>query len=74
MDLLRTLLFVPGNRERMLERAAAAGADAIVIDLEDAVPAAREAGRARARARLACRGSPTPARPSSCASTPSIAG
>jgi citrate lyase subunit beta/citryl-CoA lyase len=38
MDILRTLLFVPGTRQRMLERAPRAGADAIVIDLEDAVP------------------------------------
>ncbi len=38
MDILRTLLFVPGNRQRMLERASRAGADAIVVDLEDAVP------------------------------------
>jgi citrate lyase subunit beta/citryl-CoA lyase len=38
MDILRTLLFVPGNRQRMLERAPRTGADAIVIDLEDAVP------------------------------------
>jgi citrate lyase subunit beta/citryl-CoA lyase len=41
-DLYRSLLFVPGNRERMLARAASAGADAIVIDLEDAVPAAEK--------------------------------
>lgn len=39
MDRFRALLFVPGNRERMLERARAAGAGAIVVDLEDAVPA-----------------------------------
>ena len=38
MELARTLLFVPGNRERMLERAGTAGADVVVIDLEDAVP------------------------------------
>jgi len=38
MDVCRTLLFVPGNRERMLERAATARADVLVIDLEDAVP------------------------------------
>jgi citrate lyase subunit beta/citryl-CoA lyase len=38
MDILRTLLFVPGSRQRMLERSPRAGADAIVIDLEDAVP------------------------------------
>lgn len=42
MDILRTLLFVPGNRQRMLERAPRAGADAIVIDLEDAVPASEK--------------------------------
>ncbi len=38
MDTLRTLLFVPGNRQRMLERAPRSAADAIVVDLEDAVP------------------------------------
>ncbi|MBI2861467.1 MAG: CoA ester lyase [Chloroflexi bacterium] len=35
---MRSLLFVPGNRERMLERAPMAGADALILDLEDAVP------------------------------------
>lgn len=39
MDQLRTLLFVPGNRERMFERAHSANADALILDLEDAVPA-----------------------------------
>jgi citrate lyase beta subunit len=34
----RSLLFAPGNDERKLERAFAAGADAVVADLEDAVP------------------------------------
>jgi citrate lyase beta subunit len=42
----RSLLFAPGNDERKLERALAAGADAVVADLEDAVPAA-EKERAR---------------------------
>jgi citrate lyase subunit beta/citryl-CoA lyase len=47
VDVCRTLLFVPGNRQRMLERAPRSGADIIVADLEDAVPAAekREARR-----------------------------
>lgn len=31
-------LFVPGNRPERFEKAAASGADAIIIDLEDAVP------------------------------------
>jgi citrate lyase subunit beta/citryl-CoA lyase len=53
MDICRTLLFVPGNRRRMLERATQAGADVIVADLEDAVPATekREA-RSHVRAML----------------------
>jgi len=42
MDQLRTLLFVPGNRERMLARAADTRADALILDLEDAVPAAEK--------------------------------
>lgn len=49
MLLLRSLMFVPGNRKELLEKAAAAQADAIVIDLEDAVPAS-EKERARVTA------------------------
>jgi citrate lyase beta subunit len=46
----RSLLFAPGNDERKLEKALAAGADAVVADLEDAVPATeKEAARAVAR-------------------------
>ena len=43
LDVCRTLLFVPGNRQRMLDRASSAGADVIVVDLEDAVPASEKA-------------------------------
>ena len=39
MRRYRTILFAPGNRERMLEKVGKAGADAVVLDLEDAVPA-----------------------------------
>ena len=54
LDVLRTLLFVPGNNERMLLRAPASGADAIVVDLEDAVPAAeKRAARKLTRSSLA---------------------
>jgi citrate lyase subunit beta/citryl-CoA lyase len=42
----RSLLFAPGNDERKLERALEAGADVVVADLEDAVPAG-EKERAR---------------------------
>lgn len=50
--LLRTMLFVPANRERMIAKAPAARADAVVLDLEDAVPHAEKAA-ARASAREA---------------------
>lgn len=43
---LRSLLFVPGNRTQWLQPAVASGTDAIVLDLEDAVPpAAKQAAR-----------------------------
>ena len=37
---LRSLLFVPGHRERWIEPALASGADGILFDLQDAVPEA----------------------------------
>jgi len=51
------LLFVPGDRPERYERAAASGADAIVIDLEDAVqPDAKSAARAHVADWLAAGG------------------
>jgi citrate lyase subunit beta / citryl-CoA lyase len=41
-QLLRSLLFVPGNDARKLEKAGSSGADLIVIDLEDAVAEAEK--------------------------------
>ncbi|MGE4239395.1 HpcH/HpaI aldolase/citrate lyase family protein [Ramlibacter sp.] len=35
---IRSLMFVPGHRESMIDKCAAAGADAVVLDLEDSVP------------------------------------
>jgi citrate lyase subunit beta / citryl-CoA lyase len=43
----RSYLFVPGNRPERFAKAVASGADAVIIDLEDAVPA-RERVAARA--------------------------
>lgn len=43
----RSLLFVPGDRPERFAKAASSGADAVIIDLEDSVPAAHKA-RARA--------------------------
>ncbi|MFT5644656.1 MAG: citrate lyase subunit beta/citryl-CoA lyase [Janthinobacterium sp.] len=38
--LARSFLFVPGNRPERFTKACAAGADAVIVDLEDAVPPA----------------------------------
>ena len=47
LGLARSLLFVPGNRPERFAKALAAGADAVVLDLEDSVPAAaKDAARA----------------------------
>ena len=50
---LRSLLFVPGDRPDRMEKALASGADALILDLEDAVtPAARPQARAEVAAFL----------------------
>lgn len=41
MSVLRSMLFVPGDSEKKLAKAASVGADALILDLEDAVAAAR---------------------------------
>jgi citrate lyase subunit beta/citryl-CoA lyase len=44
MDLpLRSLLFVPGNKEAWMRKASGYGPDALIFDLEDAVPAGHRA-------------------------------
>jgi citrate lyase subunit beta/citryl-CoA lyase len=44
--MLRSLLFVPADRPERFAKAAASGADAIILDLEDSVvPQAKQAGR-----------------------------
>jgi citrate lyase subunit beta/citryl-CoA lyase len=50
MKPLRTALFAPGNRPDRAEKAIGLGADAVIIDLEDAVPIAeKESSRALVR-------------------------
>ena len=44
--IARSYLFVPGNRPERFAKATASGADAVIVDLEDAVPPA-EKSRAR---------------------------
>ena len=39
--ILRSMLFVPGDSERKLAKGEGSGADALVLDLEDSVPAPR---------------------------------
>ena len=46
----RSYLFAPGHNEKLLDRVFDAGADAVMLDLEDAVPAH---AKARARAMVA---------------------
>ena len=50
MNLPVTYLFVPGNRPERFDKALAAGADAVILDLEDAVsPRDKEEARANVR-------------------------
>ncbi|MBI5956472.1 MAG: CoA ester lyase [Chloroflexi bacterium] len=42
MKLWRTMLFTPGNNMRMIYKAGSLGADAVILDLEDAVPMAEK--------------------------------
>ena len=46
----RSFLFVPATRPERFAKAAASGADAVILDLEDAVaPAEKDAARAALR-------------------------
>jgi citrate lyase subunit beta/citryl-CoA lyase len=59
--ILRSLLFVPADSERKLEKAKASGADALILDLEDSVA---PQNRVRARELAAEFTKNAPARPS----------
>ena len=56
--LPRSYLFVPGNRPERFDKALASGADAVIVDLEDAVPP-----QAKAAARAAVAAWLSPQRP-----------
>jgi len=51
--LMRSLLFLPGNREKFLEKAATLDADGFIIDFEDSVPAAEKANARKCLAQFA---------------------
>lgn len=54
MQRSRSWLFVPGHRERMVDKIPGMVADAVILDLEDSVPPAeKEAGRALVASRIA---------------------
>jgi citrate lyase subunit beta/citryl-CoA lyase len=44
LPVWRSLLFVPANNRRIIDKAHTRGADAIILDLEDSVPLAEKAG------------------------------
>src|SRR5215475_8347496 len=48
--VMRSLLFVPADDAKKLDKAMASGADAVIVDLEDSIPAQ---GKADARMRAA---------------------
>jgi citrate lyase subunit beta/citryl-CoA lyase len=55
MQILRSILSVPGLRQRFIDKAASVPADVILLDLEDSVPSARKLeARERVRAALPC--------------------
>lgn len=59
-EIARSLLFVPGHQGARFDKARASGADAIVLDLEDAVPPAqKDEARATAAQWLAAHGPDT---------------
>ena len=52
----RSYLFAPGHNAKLLDRVFTAGADALMLDLEDAVPpAAKDLARRMVAAKLADR-------------------
>ena len=54
MRIMRSILFVPGHRQKMIDKARTLDADAVVLDLEDGVPAAeKDTGRSLVGAALA---------------------
>src|SRR2546422_4081692 len=55
MQPLRSLLFVPGNKPTWMEKALGYGADALIFDLEDSVPALdKHCARTHVRQALEC--------------------
>ena len=63
MELMRSWLFVPGNKQRMVEKAAGLDVDAVMMDIEDGVPAdEKEVARTQIAEALRARSAGGPAR------------
>src|SRR5262245_65862584 len=64
MDLIRSWMFVPGHRQRMIDKALGLSADAIMLDIEDGVaPNEKDAARKNIGDSLGCDKTPgSPAR------------
>ena len=60
-ELFRSLIFVPGNNRRFLDKARDLGADIVCLDLEDSVPEAQKADARRMVAEALDRGGFGPA-------------
>ncbi|QES50600.1 CoA ester lyase [Streptomyces venezuelae] len=58
--MILTWLYVPGDRPEVVTKALAAGADAVIVDLEDAVPASRKEYARAATAELLTARPPVP--------------
>ena len=43
MAVMRSILYVPGNNDKMIGKASGLGADIVTLDLEDSVPPAEKA-------------------------------
>ena len=63
---MRSLLFVPADSPKKLEKGLTSGADALIVDLEDSVSADRKAGRASQRTRPSLAKSRRPHRAPAC--------
>ena len=58
---IRSYLYAPGNRPDLLAKVAGRGADAIILELEDAVPAAEKARACEIASEFLAAGPPVPA-------------
>ena len=72
MDLIRSWMFVPGHRQKMIDKALGLNTDAIMLDIEDGVaPSEKDYRAPEYRRVLGPRQSRRAPRPALCASTPS---